>query len=221
MSPIGDRQSMEVVLTLDVLESNMNKFTKDYYEDGVRKHISGYENFRWQPTRSIPEALDIKNNFEFDTCVDYGCAKGFLVHALRIIGCKSFGEDISEYAINNCYSDVKDYLSLPNDNVYDLLICKDMLEHVEVMDIPGVLQDFKRKSKQLFFVIPLGDNDRFRIREYEVDITHVTKKDEEWWINMFKSQGLNLKEFSYSLGSIKEKWVQPHPYGNGFFTLEA
>ena len=53
----------------------MHLFTKDYYEDGVRKHISGYENYSWQPTRSIPEALDIQNYFDFDNCVDYGCAK--------------------------------------------------------------------------------------------------------------------------------------------------
>ena len=57
---------------------DMHLFTKDYYEDGVIKHISGYENYSWQPTRSIPEALDIQNYFDFDTCVDYGCAKDFL-----------------------------------------------------------------------------------------------------------------------------------------------
>ena len=199
----------------------MNQFTREYYEDGVRNHISGYEDYRWMPTRSIPEALDIKNRFDFNTCVDYGCAKGFLVHALRIIGCNAFGEDISEYAISHCHSKVKEYISLPNDNKYDLLICKDVLEHVNVTDIPGVLQSFKKKSNQFFFTIPLGDNDRFRIREYEVDITHVTKKDEEWWINMFTSQGLQLKEFSYSLGSIKEKWIKEFPYGNGFFILEC
>ena len=88
---------------------DMHLFTKDYYEDGVRKHISGYENYKWMPTRSIPEALDIQNNFEFDTCVDYGCAKGFLVHALRILGSKAYGEDISEYAIEHCYPAVKPY----------------------------------------------------------------------------------------------------------------
>ena len=59
----------------------MHQFTKDYYEDGIRKHISGYENYSWMPTRSIPGLLDIQQNFEFKTCVDYGCAKGFLVHA--------------------------------------------------------------------------------------------------------------------------------------------
>ena len=186
-------------------------FTKDYYEDGIRKHISGYENYKWMPTRSIPEALDIKEYFDFKTCVDYGCAKGFLVNALRIIGCDAYGEDISEYAVENCHPNVKDYVSLPNDNVYDLLICKDVLEHIEEEDLPGVLQTFARKSNQFFFVIPLGDEDRFRIREYEVDITHVTKKDEEWWIKMFESQGFRLTKFSYSFGSMKEKWVGPYP----------
>ena len=195
-------------------------FTKDYYEDGIRKHISGYENYKWMPTRSIPEALDIKEYFDFKTCVDYGCAKGFLVNALRIIGCDAYGEDISEYAVQNCHPNVKDYVSLPNDNVYDLLICKDVLEHIEEEDLPGVLQNFARKSNQFFFVIPLEDEDRFRIREYEVDITHVTKKDEEWWIKMFESQGFRLTKFSYSFGSMKEKWVGPYPYGNGFFILE-
>ena len=147
--------------------------------------------------------------------------KGFLVNALRIIGCDAYGEDISEYAVENCHPNVRDYVSLPNDNVYDLLICKDVLEHIPEENIPDVLQQFKKKSSQFFFVIPLGDNDRFRIREYEVDITHVTKKDEEWWINMFESQGMKLVKFSYSFGSIKEKWVQPHQHGNGFFILET
>ena len=199
----------------------MHQFTKDYYEDGVRKHISGYEDYKWMPTRSIPEALDIQNNFEFKTCVDYGCAKGFLVNALRIIGCDAYGEDISEYAIENCPESVREYISLPNGRFYDLLICKDVLEHVEEEDLPEVLGKIKAKSNKFFFVIPLGDSNRFRIREYEVDITHVTKKDEEWWINLFESQGFKLDKFSYSLGSVKEKWTETYPYGNGFFILST
>ena len=109
---------------------DMHLFTKDYYEDGIRKHISGYENYSWQPTRSIPEALDIQNNFEFDTCVDYGCAKGFLVHALRILGSKAYGEDISEYAIENCFPAVKKYLSAPTKKIYVLTIKNFMFDQV-------------------------------------------------------------------------------------------
>lgn len=197
-----------------------NLFDRDYYEDGVRKHLSGYQEYKWMPTRSIPEAMDIINNFTFNSCVDYGCAKGFLVHALRILGKDAYGEDISEYAINNCHPKVKKYLSLPNNKLYDLLIAKDILEHVPENTLPSLLKQFTTKSKQFFFVIPLGDNDMFRIREYEVDITHVTKKDEEWWIDLFKSCNIKITKFSYSLGSIKEKWINTYPYGNGFFIGE-
>jgi predicted TPR repeat methyltransferase len=195
----------------------MEKFNKDYYEDGVRKHISGYENYRWMPERSIPEALDIKNNFKFNTCVDYGCAKGFLVSALRLMGCEAYGEDISEYALTNCKEDIKNYVGYPNDKKYDLLICKDVLEHITEVDLHNVLDVLYKKADQFFFVIPLGDENRFRIREYEIDITHVTKKDEEWWISLFKQHGYKLIDFSYSFGAVKEKWITQYPYGNGFF----
>ena len=196
---------------------NSHKFNKDYYEDGIRQHLSGYQEYKWMPTRSIPEAIDIKNNFIFNNCVDYGCAKGFLVHALRILGIEAFGEDISEYAINNCHPKVKDYISLPNQNKYDLLIAKDILEHVSENDLPELLKLFTNKGEQFFFVIPLGDDNIFRIREYEVDITHVTKKDEEWWIDLFDRNGIVITDFSYSLGSIKNKWTEQYPHGNGFF----
>ena len=197
-----------------------NLFDKDYYENGVEKGISGYTNYRWMPTRSIPEAMEIKKSFDFKTCVDIGCAKGFLVHALRILGCDAFGEDISEYAIENCHEKVKPFLSTETDKKYDLLICKDVLEHVPQEQLPTLLKKLLPRADQFFFVIPLADNNLFRIREYEIDITHVTKKDEEWWINLFRSCGFFLKDFSYSMGPIKEKWVNEDPYGNGFFVLE-
>lgn len=207
-------------LQVQTKDKNLNRFDRDYYEDGVRKGISGYEDYRWMPTRSLPEALEIKKKFVFDSVVDYGCAKGFLVAALRILGCNAHGEDISEYALENCHPRAKGHIRKPNDQRYDLLICKDVLEHIDEKDIPKMLKFLLSKSDQFFFVIPLGDNERFRIREYEVDITHVTKKDEEWWIELFNRTGYKLKEFSYSFGAVKEKWTKTFPYGNGFFVLE-
>tara|TARA_R100000008_G_scaffold4749_1_gene2968 strand:- start:8725 stop:9327 length:603 start_codon:yes stop_codon:yes gene_type:complete len=197
----------------------LSQFNKDYYEDGVRKGISGYENYRWMPTRSIPEALEIKKRLDFDTVLDYGCAKGFLVAALRILGCNAYGEDISEYALENCHPRARKFIGKPTSKKYDLVICKDVLEHIEEEDIPKMLKFLRNKSDQFFFVIPLGDKNRFRIREYEVDITHVTKKDEEWWIDMFENCGYELKDFSYEYGEIKKKWTDVFPHGNGFFTL--
>lgn len=194
-----------------------NLYNEKYFEDGIKSKISGYENYSWIPTRSIPEALDIKNNFNFKTCVDYGCAKGFLVKALRLLDCEAYGEDISDYARNNAPKDIINFLSSPNDKKYDLLIAKDVLEHIDEKALPEFLKKLYNKAEQFFFVIPLGDNDKFRILEYELDITHVTKKDEEWWLKLFNNNGFKLKSFSYNFGSMKEKWINKNCYGNGFF----
>jgi predicted TPR repeat methyltransferase len=198
---------------------NSHKYDKDYYEDGIRRGVSGYENYKWLPSRSISEALDIKHNFRFKSCVDYGCAKGFMVRALRLLGSDAHGEDISEYALSTAPEEVKPYLSLPNNKCYDLLLCRDVLEHIPEDDLPKLIKQLSKKAEQFFFIIPLGDFNRFRIREYEIDITHVTKKDEEWWITLFKDNGLELIDFSYKFNYIKEKWIKVHPFGNGFFTL--
>jgi SAM-dependent methyltransferase len=202
-----------------------NKFDKDYYENGVKKGISGYENYKWLPTRSIPEAITICENINFQSVLDFGCAKGFLVHALNLLGKEAIGVDISEYALQTSLEQVKDKLFLLDKPLsemgfkIDLLIAKDVLEHIPEEDIDNVLSEFYKVCDQAFLVIPLGDNDAFRIREYEIDKTHVTRKDEEWWINKIKKSGFKLKSFNYNFGNIKEKWIPQYKYGNGFFII--
>ena len=41
--------------------------------------------------------------------LDAGCAKGFLVEALRDRGIEAFGVDISEYAISEVRPDIREY----------------------------------------------------------------------------------------------------------------
>lgn len=203
-----------------------NSFNEDYFENGIKKGISGYEKYSWLPTRSIPEAISIIETIKFENALDFGCAKGFLVHALNLLDKQTIGVDISEYAINNCLPQVKDKVFLIEKNIAeknlktDLLIAKDVLEHIHQDNIDEVLLDFYQTCNQALLIIPLGDNDTFRIREYEIDKTHITKKDEEWWIKKIKKANFKLKSFDYKLGSIKEKWTSSYKYGNGFFILD-
>jgi SAM-dependent methyltransferase len=203
-----------------------NLFNEDYYENGIKKGISGYEKYQWMPTRSIPEAISIIEKIEFDSVLDFGCAKGFLVHALNLLGKNAYGVDISHYALSNCLPQVKNKVFLLNKPLGemeikpDLLIAKDVLEHIPEENIEETLSEFYKVSNKALLVIPLGDNDLFRIREYEIDKTHVTKKDEEWWINKTKNVGFKLKSFSYSFGNVKEKWTSLYKHGNGFFIIE-
>lgn len=205
-----------------------NKFNQDYFENGVKAGLSGYEKYSWMPTRSIPEAITICESINFQSVIDFGCAKGFLVHALSILGKNAIGVDISEYALQSCLPQVKNKLFLLENTLSemnlktDLLIAKDVLEHIPEGDIDRVLTDFYNICNQALLVIPLGDNDSFRIREYEIDKTHVTKKDEEWWISKINKAGFKLKSFHYNMGHVKEKWTSmpQYKYGNGFFIIE-
>ena len=200
-------------------------FDEKYFEDGVRSRVSAYENYRWMPERSIREASSIINNISFTTVLDFGCAKGFMVHALRLLGKEAHGVDVSEYAITNCHPKVKEYLTVVDTaedikGGWDLIIAKDVLEHIPKEEIPSVLAALRRRCKTIFVAVPLGDGTRYRIREYEMDITHVTKESEEWWLTTLVDAGFKIKYFDYEFGHLKENWTVPHPYGNAFIVAE-
>ena len=91
-----------------------NLFDEKYFEDGVRHRVSAYENYRWQPERTIREASSLINNIEFDNVLDFGCAKGFMLHDIKeaIPGISIAGVDISSYAIENAMVDVKPFLKI-------------------------------------------------------------------------------------------------------------
>jgi predicted TPR repeat methyltransferase len=196
-------------------------FNEDYYENGLKLGISGYENYRYIPWRSYSEALELINRFKFNTILDYGSSKGFLVHALRQLNKEAYGEDISDYAISHCFPDVQNFISKPTQKYFDFIFSKDVLEHVCMNDLESLLYCLKERCNQALFIIPLGDNGKFRIDEYEIDKTHIIKQDEDWWINIIRSSGFKIKSFAYSMGAIKKHWLPINEYGNGFFTVEG
>lgn len=203
----------------------MNIFDEKYYEDGINNHISGYENYRWMPERTIREATSIIEKVNFETVLDFGCAKGFMVYAMRLLGKEAYGVDISEYAVNAGMSEVKDYLSIINsvDDIkgnYDLIMAKDVLEHVPYDVLPSILKAFRIRCRNILVAVPLGDNKKFRIRQYEMDITHVIREPEEFWLKALGEAGFKIKFFDYQMGHLKGNWTKTHPFGNAFIVAE-
>jgi hypothetical protein len=203
------------------LADNGNQYNEEYFESGVKSGISGYESYRWMPTRSFEEAITLVNHFEFNSILDYGCAKGYLVRALRKLGKDAFGEDISEYAINSSHEDTRSFLSFPTNARYDMLVCKDVLEHVPYEEVGALLASFKNRSSKQFLIVPLADNNLYRIREYEIDRTHVIRENEEWWLDIFAASGLRIEKMHYCFGAFKQKWYEVNPHGNAFFELSS
>jgi hypothetical protein len=198
-------------------------FDETYFERGVKTGVSGYTRYHWRPEYVMELANELKQMaIRNSTFLDYGCAKGYLVKALRLLDCDAYGFDISEYAIKNADKSIKKYVSTKIQHPeYDVVIAKDVLEHVPHEHIDDVLKELRSLTVcRCVVIVPLGDNGLFRIREYELDKTHVIKEDEEWWINKFKKAGFRMNAFHYSHPGVKNHWLKVHPHGNAMFVLE-
>lgn len=207
-------------------------YDKDYFENGIEKGLSCYTNYKWLPENTIMMAMTIIDYLRINpdpnfSILDFGCAKGFLVKALRLLRRNAWGCDISKYAINSSDNDTRKYLKIMENNVtipwkdnsFDLIIAKDVLEHIEPTQINSLLEEMRSKGKTLFAVIPLGDGEKYNVPAYDKDVTHKIAKDKEWWENTFKETGWKLVEFKNLISGIKDNW-NSFSDGNGFFVLE-
>ena len=94
-------------------------YNEDYYENGLALGCSGYSNYRWIPELTIPMAYHIINGLnisENSRILDYGCAKGYLVSAFKLLG---FVEKREKNNWKN-YSDSKKYIVNMNPNLNEL-----------------------------------------------------------------------------------------------------
>ncbi len=209
-----------------------SEFDMDYFENGITTGKSCYLNYRWMPELTIKMAhsliqfLNLKSN---EKILDFGCAKGYLVKALRILDVDAYGCDISEYAINNADQEIKEYCSILENNLekiysekkFDWIITKDVLEHMEEIDIDNFLKDSLEITDKMFHVVPLGNNNRnYIVPAYELDKTHIQKMPVEWWISKFKNNGWGIVEHFFNVRGVKDNWTKEYEYGNGFFVLK-
>lgn len=87
------------------------------------------------------------------TVFDVGCAKGFLVKALRDLGVDACGIDVSEYAIENAAPSVRPYLrrisiqELEFTEPYDLVHVNGVLVYLTLREIQGALRQFHQIAR--------------------------------------------------------------------------
>src|SRR3990172_7403014 len=205
------------------------RFDEQYYENGVAAGISGYQDYHWMPERTLVFAHKIiktLNLREGDRVLDYGCAKGFMVHAFRLLDLDAYGCDISSYAISHAHPSVGDYLRLMSgnqipfeDNFFREVVAKDVLEHIPEDSLAKILQESARVGERLFAIIPLGDGRKYVIPSYENDVTHIHRQPREWWDDLFENTGWKVDGFSHLVPGMKQNYAN-YSKGNGFFFLK-
>ena len=199
-------------------------FDKSYYETGPQSGKSLYQNYRWIPELTIPLAHHIvsyteQHGDEFKTIMDFGCAKGYLVYALRLLGREAYGVDISEYAISQAPKEVNGHVKAiepqSNDFKYcDLMLAKDILEHIPYVNLVDQMKVIRERCNRIFAIIPLAKDNKYIIPAYELDKSHYIREDKEWWIGVFQRAGFINFQATTDLGPFKANWQEVDSKGN-------
>jgi hypothetical protein len=211
------------------MSSAYDPFDADYFLRGRETGKSLYKDYRWMPNLTIPMVADIANYLgisHFDSILDFGCARGYMVKAFRRLGYNAYGYDVSKWAIDNADLSVMDYLSrtpadvFGEESAYDWLIAKDVLEHVPHVD--HVINDLINISRLgLFVVVPLSlvKDGPYVIPDYEKDITHIHRLPLHAWASMFIRPGWSV-DARYRVKGVKDNYYRRDwEAGNGFITV--
>ena len=132
-------------------------FSEDYWDGDRRICYGGYRYLegRWEKV-----ARAMANHYSLPAkpkILDIGCGKGFLLYDfLKIIpDAEIYGIDISDYAIANCKSEIRDQLQVGNainlpweDNTFDLVISITTLHNLHAYDLDLALREMERVGKQ-------------------------------------------------------------------------
>jgi SAM-dependent methyltransferase len=129
--------------------------------------------------------------------LDAGCAKGFLVAALRDRGVEAYGFDLSEYAVADAPESARPYvrvgsLTEPIEERYDLVTCIEVIEHLDPTDAPRAVAQLARASDTLLLSSTPGDLQ---------EPTHVNIQPPERWSQLFAVNGM-FRDFRHDAGYL-------------------
>ena len=121
------------------------------------------------------------------TVLDAGCAKGFLVEALRDRGIEAYGIDVSEHAIASVREDIRPHcwagsLSEPLPQRYGLITCIEVLEHIPVESIDSVVANLCDHTDD---ILMSSTPDEY------ADPTHLNVRPAEYWVEIFGRHGFH------------------------------
>lgn len=171
-------------------------FDEDYYLNGIKTKKSNYENYRWLKSLTVNTAKNLKKYLKLkngEKILDFGCARGYMVKALRLIGMKSWGYDTSRWVIENGDEEIKKYITNNLDeipNLYDHIFIKDVLEHIPEDELNIVLPVlFKKTLKSIFIIVPITrkKNEKYVCPRDEMDSTHVIRWNLSDWVEFLQS----------------------------------
>lgn len=126
-----------------------------------------------------------------DSILDAGCAMGLLVESLRALGKEAYGVDISSYAIGKVNKSVTEYcwqgdIVAPFKHAwYDLIVCTDVLEHIDPRYAQTVIDNLAAHTNKVIFSSTPNDTG---------EPTHINVQPFQYWMDMFELAGFRISK---------------------------
>jgi ADP-heptose:LPS heptosyltransferase/2-polyprenyl-3-methyl-5-hydroxy-6-metoxy-1,4-benzoquinol methylase len=172
-------------------------FDADYFEHGLKSNWE--RGYSWPAFKGIFEnaASYLAGMFpEARTFLDVGCAKGFLVKALRQRGVDAWGFDHSPWAISRAEDEAKPFIRLADaatadyDQRFDVMVAMSLFESLTEDQIKVFLARARAWVRQaLFATIPTIAPRASAPIPGDRDLSHITLRDREWWQRQFLGAG--------------------------------
>ena len=126
----------------------------------------------------------------YRTVLDYGCGKGTFKSHLNLQAIlEGAAVDVTEYDIAIPGKDDRAVLA----KTYDLVVCTDVLEHIEPAYLEAVVQDLWQAARHAIFVaVHCGPAKKILADGRNA---HLIQLPPRWWLEKFWKFGLELEQF--------------------------
>jgi ADP-heptose:LPS heptosyltransferase len=182
-------------------------YDADYFENGIKSNWS--RGYRWKEFAGLfrdTAALLTSMLPGAHSFLDAGCAKGFLVRALRERGAEAWGFDCSPWAVEHAEPSAKPHLQQATteqaafDRTFDVVVAMDLLTGLTEEQVQGFLARARSWTNIGIFATiateeslpPAGGNgDR--------DLSHVMRRGRGWWHERFLEAGWRQDPLHHAL----------------------
>jgi 2-polyprenyl-3-methyl-5-hydroxy-6-metoxy-1,4-benzoquinol methylase len=142
----------------------------------------------------------IKEVFQPQKVLDVGCGPGFLMYFLHELGVEADGIDFSPKVREIAPPEVRDRIMIGTtddahvpDRSYDLVICREVFEHLTVLQVRRTVEQICRASSRFVYATtrfhPEPESLLAFTTQFEVDPSHITLLNKEFLRTLFVLEG--------------------------------
>jgi SAM-dependent methyltransferase len=182
--------------------------TPEHYDDGYfaedwREDDNKYELETRRRIEDRNPAL-ITEVFAPAKVLDVGCGPGFLMLFLQELGVEVDGVDFSESSLTLAPPEVRDRIAIgpvdelrAADGSYDLVVCREVMEHLTVLQVRRTVAEICRVSSRFVYVTTRFHPEPGSLldftTDFETDPTHITLMTKDLLRTLFVLEGFQRR----------------------------